>query len=1186
MAINTDAVQRLYVAYFNRAADPTGLAYWESQLPTTTVATQAQLLPIARSFSNSAEYANLYAGQNNTQIVNNLYLNLFGRAAEPAALVGANSWVQQLNAGTQTFATIALTLTFSAQGTDAAAILNKLVAANAFTAAVDTNAEIVGYSGYAAAASARTYLSTVNDTAASLAAAILPAAVNSAVAAAVTAGTSAAGTTFTLTTGIDTIAGGSNMVVNAADSAGASTWTGLDSITGTGTNNTFNISSGNAIAQPSGATVNGIQTVNAANSAGGITLVTTSGWSGLTQITTTESAAAATSVTAAATTNVSETATIAGAGLTVIGGNNVTVVGKGDAITVGFNTVAGGASPVGTITTTNTSSAGTTTFVYGGTNVNVSQTGVTTGNVIVGSATVAPTGTVTVSASAGTTATMGGIVTTGGTVVTVTETASNTAGAGFAPTMGAVTVNGTAATTTVSITQSAVATDAAAVTAVAGNVVTNVVAAAPGTQGVAAITANNAVAAVTAAVGVTANGVVTVADAKYNTTTANTITTVSLSSYGAGSAINDNALTTLSLSGTAGTLTITNATNGAGGTPTANSTLALTVNNLSGTNTITDANNEITTLNVTTGATKSTLAAFADAGLKTLTVAGSSVLTLSAINGSLTTLTVSGAAGFSDGSTTAAVGLAALGAALTITDTSSGAFSAALDDTTQTFVGSTGTDTIVISSLANATKTITAGSATNDQLILEGGQYALTAATAAKVTGFEQLGVAANVTGTIDVGVLGSTFNTLNTIGSGTIAFTNVANNIVVNTPVATTSTTVTYADTNGVSDTITLNLGNSTTTGAVAFGTFVAADANGVGIGTLNLVSNGVNIAGGGATASLNTLVTLTDNGLSRLNVSGTDSLAITTLNQATTQATAFTLNNTDTGALGVTIGTFTDANLGSLTFTGTGLSTITTLTDANASTLTIANTGTQVAQITGITSTGVLTNLTLTGQVQVGAGLVGDATGIITTATTGITINGSTDNQHVAVVSTGLAAAGKTDTITLGNGNNVVTDATVAGTVNVTVGTGSNALNIGSATITNTTGAFNITLGAHTATTGIDQITAGTGGTAYATVANYVITGAVTGDVLKFGADSNSLAVALTATSTTTATSIATAIGLIEAAAAGTADKVAYGVYNGNTYVAETISGTLAGNDTTIVQIVGTHTLTAAAGQVTLAS
>jgi S-layer protein len=168
MAINTDTVQRLYVAYFNRPADPGGLAYWEGLLPSTT-ATQAQLAAIANGFSGSAEYAMLYGSLPNTVMVNSLYLNLFGRAAEAA---GLSYWAGRLQAGSETFASLALQLTYSAQGTDATAIANKVSAANAFTAEIDTPGEILGYSGMTAAFYARSWLATVTDPAASLTAAI------------------------------------------------------------------------------------------------------------------------------------------------------------------------------------------------------------------------------------------------------------------------------------------------------------------------------------------------------------------------------------------------------------------------------------------------------------------------------------------------------------------------------------------------------------------------------------------------------------------------------------------------------------------------------------------------------------------------------------------------------------------------------------------------------------------------------------------------------------------------------------------------------------------------------------------------------------------------------------------------------------------------------------------------------
>lgn len=172
----------------------------------------------------------------------------------------------------------------------------------------------------------------------------------------------------------------------------------------------------------------------------------------------------------------------------------------------------------------------------------------------------------------------------------------------------------------------------------------------------------------------------------------------------------------------------------AGELPSANTTLALTVNGLSGSNTITDINNEITTLNVTATGADSSLAAFVDTGLTTLHVTGDKVFGLNSINGSLTSIVVSGAAGFNDGGTTAVNGFAARGAAATLVTTSSGAINISLNSTAQGFTGSTGVDTIRISSQTDASQIITGGSSSADELILEGGAFALSATMSTKVT--------------------------------------------------------------------------------------------------------------------------------------------------------------------------------------------------------------------------------------------------------------------------------------------------------------------------------------------------------------------------------------------------------------------------------------------------------------------
>ncbi len=102
---------------------------------------------------------------------------------------------------------------------------------------------------------------------------------------------------------------------------------------------------------------------------------------------------------------------------------------------------------------------------------------------------------------------------------------------------------------------------------------------------------------------------------------------------------------------------------------------------------------------------------------------------------------------------------------------------------------------------------------------------------------------------------------------------------------------------------------------------------------------------------------------------------------------------------------------------------------------------------------------------------------------------------------------------------------------------------------------------------------------------MANYVITGALAGDKLIFNTDAAAtLNSGLTAT--TAGATLALTITAIEAAASVGPHHVAYAIFGGNTYVTESISGTLAATDTTIVELVGIHTLATATGSVILTS
>lgn len=741
-------------------------------------------------------------------------------------------------------------------------------------------------------------------------------------------------------------------------------------------------------------------------------------------------------------------------------------------------------------------------------------------------------------------------------------------------TASALTVTGTNASIMVTVTGTAAQSAQSAVTAVAGVFGIAPVTAATGVQGVTGVTQVTPVAGQTAQTAVT-DGAVTINDANSSATGTGTITTVTLLNSGAGSVINDNALATLNLTGTTGTLAITNSNTAA--ITAHGSTLALTLNGLSAAaNTITDSNNEISTLNVTTATADSVLAGFTDSHLTTLSVTGTNKLTLNAINSSLTSLTVSGAASFSDGAHIHGTGLAALGGALAISVTSTGTFAAVLDDTSQSFTGAAGADTITVSDLADATKTITGGSAANNEIVFEGGPYGLTSASSGKFVNFQTVGVAGNVSGTIDLSQIDATASTLEVLGNSNVTFAKAAKGaaLLVDPGVGAGATvTVKYADSTGASDSTSVTLSS-------AVSGLTLQDSAGVGVATLAIANN---LASGETIISpAHTLYSLTDNGLATLTVSGNAGLAISALNETGTMATGFTLNNSSTNDNGVTIGALNDSALASIAFTGTGLSNVSVNT--SAASFTVTNGGNALNGIGTLTDAS-LTSLTLPANVALGQASTALTTnGLQDSSTAGVTVSGAADNAHVTVNLTAGAASGKTDSITLGNGNNVVVDASAAGAVNITLGSGANLVELGTGSL-NTTAHYTVTLAARTATPP-NAIYVGAAGTNYASAPSVVVTGATTGDIIAFGNDSSSSGAALTATSLSGQSSVAGAIAALEAAVSGAADKVAYGVYGGNTYIVETTTGTVGATDTAVIEVTGAQTLFASVGYVTLGS
>jgi len=181
-------LEKAYLAYFGRPVDPTGLTDFANSTDTQ----------VAEAFAASAESKALYGTTFNFAQINAIYLALFNREAEKA---GLEYWYAKVADKTYTAAGAAIAILNGAQNADKTAIENKLAASAAFSAALDTPAEMIGYSGDAAAASARAFLSSVTTTAATAAA------VDAAVASAVSSKTAVAGQTFTLTTSAESLIG-------------------------------------------------------------------------------------------------------------------------------------------------------------------------------------------------------------------------------------------------------------------------------------------------------------------------------------------------------------------------------------------------------------------------------------------------------------------------------------------------------------------------------------------------------------------------------------------------------------------------------------------------------------------------------------------------------------------------------------------------------------------------------------------------------------------------------------------------------------------------------------------------------------------------------------------------------------------------------------------------------------------
>lgn len=317
---------------------------------------------IAASLEQSTEFKSIYPVflTNNefvTKLVNTMVGNLVSAEQKAWAVTELTA---ELNAGASRSAVIVSAVTaLSAVPADEA---NWGAASTAFANKVDvaTYFTIDQQQSGASLAALQAVIASVDNTAASVTTA--KASIDG------TANPPPAGQTFTLTTGIDNFVGGAgDDTFNAVVTATSAVLGALDSIDGGAGNDTLNVTdtavaAGAQFSLPVGLTVKNVENMQITTN-GGIN-VTTTGFAGLTKLSTLAAGTANTSVTAAATTDVNTTVTGA-ATTTIAGGKAVNVTADTGTVSVtgtGLTSVSvtkGGGATISSDTST-TAGAGTT----------------------------------------------------------------------------------------------------------------------------------------------------------------------------------------------------------------------------------------------------------------------------------------------------------------------------------------------------------------------------------------------------------------------------------------------------------------------------------------------------------------------------------------------------------------------------------------------------------------------------------------------------------------------------------------------------------------------------------------------------------------------------------------------------------------------------------------------------------
>ena len=142
MGINSEQIQKLYIAYFGRPADPSGVQYWLNNTSEIT-----QLRDISCALSTQLEYKKSIVFVNPIDFqINQFYINLFGRKADFEII---NEWLEFIDKGSHSLSDLISDLILCKtddksnislqEKKDLKTLNSKLIAANLFTDEVSSS---------------------------------------------------------------------------------------------------------------------------------------------------------------------------------------------------------------------------------------------------------------------------------------------------------------------------------------------------------------------------------------------------------------------------------------------------------------------------------------------------------------------------------------------------------------------------------------------------------------------------------------------------------------------------------------------------------------------------------------------------------------------------------------------------------------------------------------------------------------------------------------------------------------------------------------------------------------------------------------------------------------------------------------------------------------------------------------